>query len=60
MLLQIGWLHLPAKISVNWLHEPANRHATELSVEEACAIVNLLPECSEAKRVPQFVVRNAS
>jgi len=25
IILQIGWLHLPAKISVNWLHEPANR-----------------------------------
>lgn len=22
IILQIGWLHLPAKISVTWLHEP--------------------------------------
>jgi integrase len=31
--------------------------ATELSVEEARAIVNLLPNYSESKRIPQFVVR---
>jgi len=31
--------------------------ATDLSVEEARAIVNLLPNYSKSKRVPQFVVR---
>jgi integrase len=31
--------------------------ATELTVEEARAIVNLLPNYSESKRVPRFVVR---
>jgi len=31
--------------------------ATELTVEEACAIVNLLPEYSESPRVARFVVR---
>jgi hypothetical protein len=29
MLLQIGWLHDPAKISRQWLHEPANSQTSE-------------------------------
>lgn len=41
MLLQIEWLHHPAKISVTWLHEPANRQRVMELLERLYAKLRL-------------------
>jgi hypothetical protein len=53
MLLQIGWLHDPAKISRQWLHEPANSHLNHSADEiiesrRLVSIVPALPPCQGA------------